>query len=334
MRWGVIAAAVMAGAAGVATAQPPAETPPDWLRKPTMSEMMSVWPPKADKSGSASISCVVTVKGALRDCSVVTESPVGMGYGASALLLAPSFLMRPATAQGAPVESSVTIPINFVCPEGCIFSMYGLRRVRRSSNWAEAPSIDDVIAAYPRKAAAENVGADFAISCAVIDKGRLNRCRIISRNPPNKGFERSVTALADKFRGPDGIKPGSGNDPVATRLRFTFDPAILNGDREVEPATWVDQPSDQTIGEAFPAIARQHGIAGGRAVIRCAVRPAGVLADCMVREETPAAEGFGEAARTLVEKGRVATWTEDGRPVIGGFVSYAVEFKPGPPPAP
>ena len=259
--------AMAAGAAligtGSAWAADPVITNPDWVRKPTPNEMTSVWPAQADRSGSARITCTVTVAGALRACRVAEETPAGSGYGAAAMLLAPLFQMRPAMQDGKPVEAEVTIPIGFDCPQGCITSMYGLRRVRQASNWATAPTLDDMIAAYPKKARAQKIAGGASISCRVVDKGTLNRCQILAYDPPRFDFEWAASSLSKKFTGPDGIKPGNDLNPVAARIRFTFDPAWLEGKRDIGQVDWVEQPSAGDLAASFPATARSHGVTRG-----------------------------------------------------------------------
>lgn len=326
MRRVAMAAATALIGTGSAWAADAPVTDPDWLRKPSPSEMANVWPTQADRSGSARITCTVTVAGALRACRVVEETPAGMGYGAAAILLAPSFQMRPAMQGGKPVEAEVTIPINFQCPEGCVFSMYGLRRVRQASNWATAPTFDEVVAAYPKMAKAEKVAGGAAISCRVVGKGSLSRCQILAGEPSRFGFQWAAKSLSDKFTGPDGIKPGTDVNPVAARIRFTFDPAWLEGVREVGQVDWVEQPSAQDFVAAFPATARAHGVTRGKASLRCRAIAQGRLDGCLVQSEAPANEGFGAAALGLSAKTRAVTWTEDGRPVIGGFVTVPMEF--------
>ena len=75
---------------------PPVDTEPGWLRKPTQAELERFWPVDSrGMRGRVVISSAVTVRGLLDECDVVSEEPVGHGFGGAALALAPSFLMRP-----------------------------------------------------------------------------------------------------------------------------------------------------------------------------------------------------------------------------------------------
>lgn len=95
-------------------------TLPDWIRKPTVADLVRVYPAGAvqrEIDGMAVTSCKVAVGGALTDCQVLEEAPAGVGFGKAALDLMPKFLMRPMTRDGQPVEGgTVRIPIRFSTP--------------------------------------------------------------------------------------------------------------------------------------------------------------------------------------------------------------------------
>lgn len=95
-------------------------TRPEWIKKPTGAQVEKAFPKaalKAGQSGRVTLSCEVNGDGTVRDCSVVSESPAGMGFDAAALSLTPTFKMRSTMPDGTPVAGKkVRTPFSFSAP--------------------------------------------------------------------------------------------------------------------------------------------------------------------------------------------------------------------------
>lgn len=115
---------VMGAAAALVLAASPAPdwiTNPDWAEIPTPDQFAEAYPERAKQErveGGATILCRVLDTGRLSDCSVVSEAPIGYGFGEAALKIAPDLRMKPVTIDGQPVSGGqVRVPLKFKMPE-------------------------------------------------------------------------------------------------------------------------------------------------------------------------------------------------------------------------
>jgi len=83
-----------------------------------------------------------------------------------------------------------------------------------SGTWTY-PGMDDIDAAYPKKAQADEIEGQATIYCDVTPSGRLAGCVIVSETPADYGFGAATVALyqahcyVDPASVPGGIKPGA-----------------------------------------------------------------------------------------------------------------------------
>ena len=104
-----------------ATSQPPNLVNPQFDRIPNADDLAQYYPERASrlgKQGDATIRCTVSAKGALTQCVVVLENPANLGFGDAALKLSKIFKLKPATADGLPLDGGVfSTKITFKLPE-------------------------------------------------------------------------------------------------------------------------------------------------------------------------------------------------------------------------
>ncbi|MDZ4372295.1 MAG: energy transducer TonB, partial [Phenylobacterium sp.] len=311
---------------------------PDWVKRPTADDIMAVWPGRAMREGyggSAVLSCIVTVQGTLRDCRVESETPQGGGFAGAALVLSSQFVMRPALKGGVPIESAVRIPINFPRPARKTGSHIRPATdtdikgpaVYRKLPWLKAPTVSDVLAAYPEKAKAERVAGSAALSCRIGRDGRLSACEILRELPERYGFGAAARKLAPLFETSIHVSNGRTLSGGYAQLTVAFAASSLDAPNPViGRPEWLSLPSPEDMSTVVPSAAKAGGVWKARAVILCDVGGGGDLQNCAVQSEEPAELGYGAAAVSLSQRFKLSIWTDEGLPTIGGKVRVPIRF--------
>jgi protein TonB len=114
-------------------------------------------------------------------------------------------------------------------------------------------------------------------------------------------------------------------EPPAAVAPASPEAATVTQPAKITAPAWIRKPTGEDIARVYPPRAQGAGIQG-RIVMKCAVTAEGRLADCMIVEETPLGEHFGEAGLKLSRLFRMRPMTKDGLPISGGSISIPIHF--------
>lgn len=188
-----VLAAALALEAPASPGGPSLRTRPDWVRVPTLDEIVDFFPRRAlalGVEGRAVLDCRVAVTGRLVSCSIHEETPAGAGFGEAALQLAPMISMRPGTINGVPIaDEPVRLPIAFRLPGGALPGLDGSLRCHGLLSAHGALSPGDSRLSDAARLAGER--ADMLMTDAGVDAGereqRLASVRAAARRPERAG---------------------------------------------------------------------------------------------------------------------------------------------------
>jgi TonB family protein len=331
----VVAAAILATPAYAQIVSDP-DVYPDWLKRPSSSDLAIVWPMAAIEKGvggKATIHCKLSAQGALFDCKVLAESPANLGFGAAAIALTPQMTFKPALKDGKPVVyDGVRIPVNFngSPPRRSIKAQRQDPKalVATGVRWSAGPSYEDVAAVYPPRARAKGLGGQVALRCSFGQDGGVKACTTIAEHPKALGFSAAARSLTPLFKGPTHWPDGTSIEGARVDLKFAFTPEML--DPVSRPVAgkpqWLRLPTGEQLSASFPEAADKALISQARTVLACTVLIGGHVGDCRPVSEDPAGYGFGEAALALSRYFLLAAWSDEGLPTIGGEVRIPIRY--------
>jgi hypothetical protein len=276
-----------------AEAQESGDADPAWLERPSGESLADKYPLTAlvqGVNGRVQLICTVALD-TRSNCSIVSETPTGWGFGAAALEISQTFRFRPARRNGAAVVGgrvSVALPFRLRDSESFL------------PRWDDAPSYEDVQAARPAAAREANVVGTGVLSCEVMQDRRLN-CGVLVESPVGYGFGRAALSLASKFQVAEEWR-GDKNQALVLPIAFGAEAdetpiCIFCYYRFAGRIYEYDVPASATL-EYMPARARASHVTG-TAIVVCGLVPDSRIA-CAVESETPAGYGFGDAALTLL----------------------------------
>ena len=299
----MLLALLAAAAVGASSGQPPTTiTHPDWLKKPSPEAVLNVWPAAALAKGigwRVVVACAINVHGALEQCRVQSESPTGLGFGIAALLLTPSFVMKPAMGPQGPVVADVTIPINFNSAGMSEGGGGGHDSVMlHNPTWIVAPTFADVGRAYPKGAG--GLRGYVALHCRLSVDGVIRDCQTTAeKTRRGKGFDKAARSLVGRFRAkltPELIK---GGDTIWVHLPIALpDPESSEFQaRSIGEPLWVVGLDPTRMAKLFPpAGGRQRVEDRQKAWLNASCKRMGHWPELQAASGDPDSLGYSESA--------------------------------------
>lgn len=239
---------------------------PEWIAKPDGAAVSRAFPDLALRlaiKGRTTLSCEVAVTGDVVNCQIVSETPVGMGFGAAGLSLSKHFKMTPALENGQPVGgATVKIPLSFSPPD--------LRAYRYPATYRTA-----VGCITWNRARLDVLGdADTAASLALAE--REARARGLAEGVSQAQVDADIAAAR---------LGGQAARDAMSRIPFGSETCLF---QRVEATT---------KGVLPPLSPGQEQADFGVVLLRCvADYQVRRVQNCKVLREEPAGQGFGDAA--------------------------------------
>lgn len=285
-----------------------------FTRKPMGEEISAKRPERVVKelvAGGAVLDCRATAAGALTDCQVASEAPLDYGFGAAALRLADQYRVAATTDAGeATAGARVRVPVTFNAAR-----VGGAMNLMAYPIWVQAPSLEEVEAAYPT-AMAKGVAGKAVVRCAFDIEGRTTDCEVLSQTPAERGFGAAALALADDFVVLHTEEDAALLPAVIADIPIAFRKPEASLGKMPDPQ-WLTEVSASGADAFFPVAAREEAVTSGVGTVDCLVNKQGGMTDCRVTRERPAELGFGEAAVQVAQLMRMNAWSATGRTYAG-----------------
>lgn len=217
----VLAALLAAHPAMAQETRPPRGVTTRIIARPSPADIAAAFPAPAKArgvAGRAMLDCEVTAEFGLGNCSVRSETPADMGFGAAAVGLARLYRLDPVDYWGRPVLPGdhlyfgVVFPIEGQesppPPAGLPIGPPpggmprpppppGFVKITQPI-WTSTPAGEAIAAAYPKGAGRQ--GGRAVIECRVTAAGAVTACAILSETPAGQGFGAAAVSLAPQYR--------------------------------------------------------------------------------------------------------------------------------------
>jgi TonB family protein len=329
-----VATALAAMFAAAAFADPPA---PPAAPDPALADY-----PKAALAagveGEATLRCARNTHLALTNCTLVSETPPGQGFGAAALAMAARSPDNPKlNVAAAALTAAAPITVRFsLHPPSIDPDLTEMAHVLKPPKIAYLPSNEIMARYWPDRDLRAGISGTGRIHCRVTLKGRLTDCAVLEETPEGQDFGPAARLVAMReYRMTPQLYDGQPSDDGEADLtvEFAARPAARSaGAAAADPSLikrpdWAREPDGDDYGRIYPDRAISHGVTLANTVMDCQVRADGRLDPCTIKSEAPPGYGFGAAALRIAVYFKMKPTDRDGAPTAGRHVLIPVHFQ-------
>ena len=268
-------------------------------------QVLDVYPAKARDAGvegKATIGCAHDAHNVLKDCTLVSESPEGLGFGDVALAVAAMGAPNPyARLNRGEADAREKVTFWFHLKPPSIFpDPFAPRPVQVLAwTWARTPTAAQVLEATPRGPGVIAMDASVRMECWVDDKGALRECKAGHEHPAGVGYGAAALKLAQAM---SVVPTGPERTMAGARIQFTFPfPVPEDPPPTPPPASPAERTAAAEIMKYYPEAERRAGVQGN-ARLRCGRDSQNRPTNCVVVYESPQGRSFGAAALKLASQ--------------------------------
>ena len=190
---------------------------PPWTVAPSAAQVAAAWPTAEAgdaPTGQAVLRCDLDKTGVPHACDVISENPMGKGFGKAAKRLSRSFQVVFESDQAKSLNDyKVDIPFRFRNPAG------PEGRKLTKPRWIRTLTIEGMAQVYPEAAAAAGVTTGLgAASCALTTTGDLVECQAVREEPAGLDFAAAAIKAAGLIR----MNPWTTEGDPVEGLRITL----------------------------------------------------------------------------------------------------------------
>jgi TonB family protein len=152
--------------------------------------------------GQATLHCGRNTHLKLQNCTLVSETPTGQGFGAAAMTMAAANVENPKITT---TESQLVDPVDFVVkfmlhPPLIDPDITRPAHVNSPASLVTRPTREQLQAAYPVRALSDQVDGGAFLDCVLTRDGALTTCKVLVERPEGYGFGQAALEVSKDFK--------------------------------------------------------------------------------------------------------------------------------------